>query len=607
MTYSSSAVVSACSQVPHKTVVFQVANAMYESLDTPFSHSLSFLLNSGDYDQLVAARCALNSDYETVSKDIVAESLLRKYEGFKHPNLNPALSAYRKFLDAEDACKETNSRLNDMVRFASEDNPDWEFLTQVADEIHRILGPFDATEWLASMKFGPGKSIGTDSIHVAPYFKMLAPCTYVGSEVGLAQAVVNNCAGWLDATSDGNRIVELQHSQLKFVPKDAGSLRSILIGGVVNLFSQKGIGQMMRTRMRRVGIDLNNGQEQQRRLACLASKTGKIATLDLRAASDMNAYKLVELLLRADWFHAMVAFREPKCKFSGDKANGIPSMEMTLAKFSSMGNGYTFELESLIFYAIAKVAMIRAGIRITALGVYGDDLIIPTEAYGAVKTALNLCGFQLNVEKSHFQGYFRESCGGNYFDGREVATLYIKEPLTTLSDLYLLANRLYIRAKTATDDRIQRCFRTGYEVCVGAIPKPARSCVYPDYLGELDCGLAIPPESLNYDQWDRDLQTWFYKGKIWRRSPIESVMDNIWAAKAHLLYRVEDVLDPFEKCDDGLHYRRKWYLDMKSTLSIREGRGGKPIMIRTCSLVANRGRSDPKLTPVSYYVTGSLP
>jgi hypothetical protein len=109
--------------------------------------------------------------------------------------------------------------------------------------------------------------------------------------------------------------------------------------------------------------------------------------------------------------------------------------------FSSMGNGFTFELESLLFYAIARAVCWTEGLSGT-VSVYGDDIIVPTAAYQDLVYVLGVLGFSVNTEKSFHEGGFRESCGGHYLFGRCVTPFYIRKPIDSLHDLIVTANAL---------------------------------------------------------------------------------------------------------------------------------------------------------------------
>lgn len=109
--------------------------------------------------------------------------------------------------------------------------------------------------------------------------------------------------------------------------------------------------------------------------------------------------------------------------------------------FSSMGNGFTFELESLLFFTIVKAVSYFTGTP-GIVSVYGDDIICPSEIAETVSWVLSYFGFKVNTEKSHITGPFRESCGGHYHYGIDITPFYVKEPVDSLDKLIHVANKL---------------------------------------------------------------------------------------------------------------------------------------------------------------------
>lgn len=95
-----------------------------------------------------------------------------------------------------------------------------------------------------------------------------------------------------------------------------------------------------------------------------------------------------------------------------------------LQKWSSMGNGYTFELETLLFYALCVQFVPHS--RLGDVTVFGDDIIVPQEYAPAVIDALTYLGFEVNTKKSHLAGGFFESCGEHYFFGSNVKPFYCR-------------------------------------------------------------------------------------------------------------------------------------------------------------------------------------
>ncbi len=211
----------------------------------------------------------------------------------------------------------------------------------------------------------------------------------------------------------------------------------------VNMYLQKAVGSHIRSRLKRFGIDLND-QSINRELAQLGSARGDLATLDLSSASDTICRQAVRALLPCDWFEYLDDIRSQFVSVDGT----FVRTEM----FSSMGNGFTFELESLIFYVLMRATAYLRGHRGT-ISVYGDDLIIPSGMYDDATWILQEFGFSCNMEKSFADGPFRESCGGHFFLGHDISPFYLKKEPTHLTDLIRVLNQL--RKWASRDDGLQ--------------------------------------------------------------------------------------------------------------------------------------------------------
>lgn len=167
-------------------------------------------------------------------------------------------------------------------------------------------------------------------------------------------------------------------------------------------------------------------------LAHFASDGGSLATLDLSEASDRVPNWLVEAILEP-WPHlneAVQACRSTRAKLPDGRV--IP-----LLKFASMGSALTFPIEAIVFTAVTLVGVHRAAsVRVsrsslTRLGrdmvrVYGDDIICPSVAAETVIESLEAFGFRVNRHKSFWTGLFRESCGKEYWNGRDVSITKIR-------------------------------------------------------------------------------------------------------------------------------------------------------------------------------------
>jgi len=200
----------------------------------------------------------------------------------------------------------------------------------------------------------------------------------------------------------------------------------------INMYVQKGIGRFFRSALLRHRINLND-QSINRSLAREGSITGRLCTLDLASASDSVTRELVFQFLPVSWFTLLDSVRSPITVIDGD--------EHVNEMFSSMGNGFTFELESLLFYVITRAVAYFRGVS-GIVSVYGDDIICPTDIYHELTFVLGYLGFQVNTDKSWYSGQFRESCGGHYYDGFDITPFYIRAPIETLPDLIDTANKL---------------------------------------------------------------------------------------------------------------------------------------------------------------------
>lgn len=200
----------------------------------------------------------------------------------------------------------------------------------------------------------------------------------------------------------------------------------------LNMYLQKMLGDQIRVLLKSKRIDLND-QSINARLAKLGSERGDLATIDLSSASDSVTIELVRLMMPSNWFYYLDSFRSKTTDCDGTII--APNM------FSSMGNGFTFELESLLFYAITRTACYYAG-SAGRISVYGDDIICPSSGYDAVVSALAFYGFKVNDKKSFAEGPFRESCGAHWYCGVDVKPVYLRGPMKTLSDLIHFTNAL---------------------------------------------------------------------------------------------------------------------------------------------------------------------
>jgi hypothetical protein len=158
-------------------------------------------------------------------------------------------------------------------------------------------------------------------------------------------------------------------------------------------------------------------------LAKAGSVDGSLATIDLSSASDRITWSLLREILPARFCDILE--RVLPTHFVQDT-----SVRM-LYSAATMGNSVTFWLESVVFAGISKAGTEFAArfldLTCNTVSIYGDDIIVPTNAAQTVIEFLEKCGFVVNTDKSFFNSegrYYRESCGEEYWDGTCVSSLY---------------------------------------------------------------------------------------------------------------------------------------------------------------------------------------
>ena len=311
------------------------------------------------------------------------------------------------FLTAERLCDEAAYRLRDRSDPNYSDRAALVHKMQL--KISYALGCLpdpDALEYA----FGKGSNVGCSKItNVAHKCASDATLT-VGAARYLQRLSQESFPRWFGTTQF--RLTE--GSRFTTVPKTWKTDRGITVEPIVNAFLQRGFGIYIRDRLRDVCGQNIRDQSCNQRLALLGSRTGRYATIDLSMASDMIYTSLVMDLLPFPWFDALDLVRS--------KSVMLPDGTLhTLEKFSGMGNGFTFELETLIFWALCSSVCPDGSV----ISVYGDDIIVESAYYDDVISALRLLGFIPNPDKSFGSGPFRESCGADFWDGVSVRPVFL--------------------------------------------------------------------------------------------------------------------------------------------------------------------------------------
>lgn len=407
---------------------------LLKEIGTSRSLSIMLLIQYEEWDQIANGLPLRAEDYLTAEEfflDYQATSLLMKAD-FLPTTFDKRKTALVRFESAEAQCQETNRRWRSIYVDGRGDLLPLNFDRLVSSTkriIEYILGRFPYEKLLDNCRWGPGATTSIRNPRTSVYEKYLEPVTGSGPCLTLFASLLDESPLWKSfqrgfyGVECGNKVV--------FVPKNAKTLRSIAAEPTFNTFIQLGIGRLMRQRLTRHGIDLDS-QELNRDLARYGSLTGKVATIDLSMASDTASSTVIEALFPADWLVAMTAARSTHWRMGG-------SLE-PYHKFSSMGNGYTFEMETLLFYAAAKAVADELGVPWWEVNAYGDDLTVGVECVDLLTRFLGFLGFTVNESKSFGHGPFRESCGKDYFLGANVRPYFVRSVLRGVLDLMKFHN-----------------------------------------------------------------------------------------------------------------------------------------------------------------------
>lgn len=438
----------------------ELALDVCQALGTPRALAIAILAKNEEWSQIVNLTIDPTSytDPDAYLRDAQATAFLKKVEGLP-TGIDTAKAAIEKWVEAELRC----SRFNDRIDLAGGGNPSTPLGALLLGVQHELLGLIgrkppqelncsfgngSTFEMSGILKLLPNKLTPTPSMTENAWsflttWNTLPQCRGAFRCIDASLPWVGQLFPFIDQAPSLLQPAIVKGNRFDLVPKNGKTDRAIAIEPTLNVYYQLGLGKALRTKLRRRGLLEKDSQEVHRKMAREGSLYGNLATLDLSSASDTIGCSLVRETFPWSWFEELNAARSPYTAF--DRANGEDPMWVPLSKFSSMGNGYTFELETALFAATCLHIARREGVTLIArhnFSVYGDDIIVPTEIAGQVADALKLLGFILNMEKSFVGGPFRESCGGDYFKGVDVRPVYQDCVPDDPSTLFSLHNRL---------------------------------------------------------------------------------------------------------------------------------------------------------------------
>jgi len=384
-----------------------------------------------------------------------------------------------------------------------QDLPVLDFISRWRKNIKRVIGQPPA---MLTPRFSGGATYGDRSgLTTIPDKMSNTPQWYRGTIQHAGQFYLTSWARSMRAC--GVNIPCTVRGNLFFtVPKDGTKHRGCAKEASLSVAYQLDHGRYLRSAvLPRLGIHLEHGQPVHQALAKYASVTGLSATLDMSNASDHWATSVLKLVLPPEWFNRLSSLRAPFTRIDGKWVR--------LEKFSSMGNGFTFELETLLFCTLARTIVEGEGGDPDRVSCYGDDLIVPTVHSRSVLAALAFFGHTPNKKKSFAEGPFRESCGGDFFSGKSVRTAKIEKLPDEPQHWIALAN--VIRACSDTDARWDLMKPVWMKVLT-FLPDQIRKCRGPSRLGDLVI------HDLEEHWWTNGVDGFGQKLRVYR--PVSSVL-----------------------------------------------------------------------------------
>jgi len=396
-----------------------------------------FLLDRIDHGDLLAL-CNFTPVYSELSVsdclNVRQVTAFFQKRGDLELGVDRAKAAIDSFKEAEELCRKSNEifrlRADGLFQFP----PDVEsVLHRTSRKISQMMGPVPDLSEL-KLRFGPGATTQVVKRKASVKRKLSERLACSESLIPYLSPILEELPLWVDfqATVHNEESwvvpVDIHRGKIRLVPKSWKTDRTIAVEPMLNQMVQLGINDHLCARFEARGLDLSD-QSVNQRLAREGSITNALATLDLSSASDTVSTGLVLDLLPWEWFCLLDPLRSQEVEFDGQT--------LALEKFSSMGNGFTFPLESIIFYSLAASCCKEEDIGFVS--VFGDDIIVPTYAYDLLVKVLTAVGFIPNLNKSFADGPFRESCGADWHSGINIRPLYIKGPLA-LFDIFRIHN-----------------------------------------------------------------------------------------------------------------------------------------------------------------------
>lgn len=374
---------------------------------------------------------------------------------------NLADSFYKKLCpngnstDADIAALKKFKSINDRIpstpfEFSANNEAESCFWDYFINNFNRCVGfdvgdrNFDLEFIRESMRTGPGaaQKANADTM-VTKLFE--GDITYCTSDqlIPWYRSALAETGLWSEAEmlrSSKFRFLRVEGGKLFFAPKNAEISRTCCTEANLNMLFQMSLGAFFEYRLEKhFGISLSTQPDFNRELARVGSIQESFGTIDKVSASDSMSWQLILRILEDGFTKAVLSRSRSETAVLPDGSKVVLNM------ISTMGNGFTFPLQTIIFASAVRACYQVMGFPChcpkTQYGVFGDDIIVRREVYGFYCRMITKLGFEVNVAKSFNTGPFRESCGHDYFRGHNVRGVYVRS-LELPQQIYSCINRL---------------------------------------------------------------------------------------------------------------------------------------------------------------------
>lgn len=438
-------------------VTYQCVQAILKSLECEYADNLLIAIKANEGELFAKAvqhpvipewcEETLDSDIDLFRREYLAYNLVRKFQGFEFRTLSQRQAVcWEKWKNAEESCLLVNDLGRTYSQIDGHKLPLELVIQRARAYINQVLGPYSIDKWMGRCSFSGGSTTSRKRQNGHPLLKYTSIGRNNVTRKALPYAVtaIKGNQNWFYSylckygPDPRDWFTVVNEGRGFSVPKDWGTERPCEKQSDMNVYLQKGVGSYIRDQLKNFRVNLNS-QWLNQHYAMIGSATGSLCTIDLSNASGSIAIGLVRDLVHPEWFDVL-------CQLRTEVAILPDGSVHELEQFSGMGNGFTFELESLIFWALTRACQdCTTDLEDRRLAIFGDDIVVHHSVAPLLYSVFKYVGFTVNATKSYTTGGFRESCGKHYLFGRDVTPFFIKESLDDeVAYLYHCYNSMHI-------------------------------------------------------------------------------------------------------------------------------------------------------------------